>query len=211
MEKTQLSIIIIDDHEIVTRGIAQIVRESLPDADLRIECVTSGCRALELMAREDFGLCILDIEMPDIDGLGILKIIRAEHPHTKIIVNTIHEELWYVRDYIHARAEGILFKSVKAAEISEAVRTVVSGGTYFCARAKSIARIIGGYNPPSSKEIEVLRLIAAGNNTETVARLLGLSVNTVESHRRHLLDKLEARNVAELVMNAISQGILPVK
>ncbi len=208
MEKEKLRILIVDDHEVVVKGIAMIVEESLADLCVSVETVTRGCEAIERMSQHSYDLCFLDIEMPDIDGLGMLKIIRSEHPDIKIIVNTVHEELWYVKDYIKAGVEGILFKSVKAGEISEAVRAVISGEKYFCKRAKAIARIIDEYNPPTSKELEVLQLLSAGKSTEDIARMLGISPNTAETHRRHLLDKLQARNVAELIMNAVSEGFL---
>ncbi len=208
MEKEKLRILIVDDHEVVVKGIAMIVEEALAGLCVSVETVTRGCEAIERMSQHSYDLCFLDIEMPDIDGLGMLKIIRSEHPGVKIIVNTVHEELWYVKDYIKAGVEGILFKSVKAGEISEAVKAVISGESYFCKRARSIARIIDGYNPPTSKELEVLQLLSAGKSTEDIARMLGISPNTAETHRRHLLDKLQARNVAELIMNAVSEGLL---
>lgn len=204
----KMKILIVDDHDVVVKGLAMIVKDALAEYDTVIDTATHGCVALEMMGRNPYDLCILDIEMPDINGLGMLKIIRTEHPEVKIIINTIHEELWYVRDYIRAEVEGILFKSVNADEIKAAVKGVVDNGMYYCRRAKSIARIIDGYNPPTPKELEVLHLLAAGKSTEDIARFLGISINTVDSHRRHLLSKLEARNVAELIMNAVSEGLL---
>lgn len=88
------------------------------------------------------------------------------------------------------------------------MRGVIDNGMYYCRKARAIVRIIEGYNPPTPKEMEVLKLLAAGKSTEDIARFLGISVNTVDSHRRHLLSKLEARNVAELIMNAVSEGLL---
>lgn len=210
MNKGDLSILIVDDHDVVVRGIAMIVEETFAEAPVSIDTVTRGCEAIEIISRRHYDLCILDIEMPDIDGLGMLKIIRAEYPEIKIIVNTIHEELWYVKDYIKAGVEGILFKSVKAEEIGKAVKTVTDGGRYFCSRARAIAKIVEGYNSPTTKELEVLQLLSAGKSTDEIARRLGISPKTVETHRCHLLDKLQARNVAELIMNAVSQGILSV-
>ncbi len=87
----KLRILIVDDHDVVVRGIATIVRDALADRDLQVDTTTRGCTALEMMTHHPYDLCILDIEMPDINGLGMLKIIRAEHPSVKIIVNTILE------------------------------------------------------------------------------------------------------------------------
>lgn len=212
MGNCPLNILIVDDHDIVVRGIAMIVNDALSGYQLNIDTATRGCKALELMSLKHYDLCFLDIEMPDIDGLGMLKVIRSEHPEIKVIVNTIHEELWYVKDYVRQGVEGILFKSVNADEIKTAVRSVlIHDDRYFCARARALLKIINGYNPPTPKELEVLQHLASGKSTDDIARFMGLSVHTVESHRRHLLDKLGARNVAELIMNAVSEGLLNVK
>lgn len=206
----KIRILIVDDHDIVVRGIVHIISDLFSAGEVITDTANRGCKALEMAARQDYDLCMLDIEMPDIDGLGMLKIMRTEHPSIRIIVNTIHDELWYVKDYIRAGVEGILFKSVSADEIKDAIVRVLEGSNYYCSRARSIVKIIEGYTAPTPKEIEVLRHLAAGKNTEDIARFMGVSINTIESHRRHLLSKLEARNVAELIMNAVSQGLLSV-
>lgn len=210
MNNDKLNILIVDDHDIVIRGIAAIVNEALGERVMHIDTTTRGCQALLLMAQRHYDLCLLDIEMPDIDGLEMLKVIRTEHADLKIIVNTIHEELWYVKEYIRANVEGILFKSVNADEIRSAIIAVADNERYYCRRARSILKIIEGYNPPSPKEMEVLQMLASGKSTDDIARFMGISANTVESHRRHLLAKLEARNVAELIMNAVSEGLLSI-
>jgi len=209
MEKEPLKILIADDHEIVLRGITQIVRDTLA-GNVVIDTATRGSQAIDLASKNGYDLAMLDIEMPDTNGLDLIETFRTICPGIRIIVNTIHEELWYVKDYVHSGVNGILFKTVNADEISSAVVAVLDGEKYYCQRAKSLLRIIDGYERPTRKELEVLRLLATGKSTVEIAGIMGITVNTVESHRRHLLSKLDAHNVAELIMTAVSQGLLPV-
>ena len=138
-----------------------------------------------------------------------MRKIRKKCPDIKIIVNTIHEELWIIKDYFDAEVEGILFKDALSSEIATAIRRVAEGDTYFCRRAEQLRRLISTCEMPSSKELEVLRMIASGKTTDDIATEMGLSSNTIETHRRHLLSKLHARNSAELVLNAVNYGLLP--
>lgn len=209
METTTYRILIADDHDIVLRGMADIVRETLGPGTA-IDTASRGCDVLKMAAHAQYDLCLLDISLPDIDGLGLLRLLRDSHRQMKIIVNTIHNELWYVREYVAAEVEGILFKSTDAREIADAVRAVVCGRTYRCREAKRMVRIIEGYNAPTSKEMETLRLIASGKSTTAIAEIMGVTANTIETHRRRLLEKLNAKNVAELMVNAIAQGLIAV-
>lgn len=210
MKTRKPHILVVDDHDIVLRGITEILRDAMGDEAVAIDMATNGADALRKAARVHYQLVLLDIEIPDMDGLELLRKFRSEYPETRIIVNTIHEELWYVKDYVKAQVAGILLKSVNASEIAKAVKAVLEGETYYCSRAKSLMREIEVYEPPTPKEMETLRHLASGKNTEDIARFMGISINTVESHRRHLLYKLNAKNVAELIMNAVMQGLLPV-
>lgn len=204
-------ILIVDDHDIALRGISQILIDAMGVDTVSIDTARSVEEALKKASRQRCDLVLLDIEPPDVGGLELLRSLRMEHADTKVIINTMHEGLWYMKDYIKAEVSGILLKSANAKEISMAVKVVLAGGTFYCSRAKSLMRAIEAYEPPTPKEMETLRHLASGKNTEDIARFMGISTNTVESHRRHLLSKLDAKNVAELIMNAVMQGLLPVK
>lgn len=204
-------ILIVDDQDIALRGISQILIDAMGEDAVSIDTAKRGMDALKKASRQHYDIVLLGIEIPDMGGLELLHSFRMEHPDTKVIVNTMHEGLWYMKDYIKAEVAGILIKSANAKEISTAVKVVLAGGTFYCSRAKSLMRAIEAYEPPTPKEMETLRHLASGKNTEDIARFMGISTNTVESHRRHLLSKLDAKNVAELIMNAVMQGLLPVK
>lgn len=208
MTDSDLKILLVDDHDIVLRGMRHLIEDTIGPG-CRVDGVKTGKEALSLAGSHCYDLCILDIELPDAPGIALLHQLREKCPSIKIIVNTIHEELWIIKDYFDAGVEGILFKDVLSSEIATAIRRVADGGTYFCKRAESLRRLMYTCEMPTQKELEVLHLIASGYKTDDIASYMGLSSNTIETHRRHLLCKLHARNSAELVLNAVNLGLLP--
>lgn len=208
MAKSDLKILLVDDHDIVLRGMRHLLNDLL-EAKCHVDVAMTAAEALSLASFRTYDLCLLDVELPDATGITLLREIRKKCPAIKIIVNTVHEELWIIKDYFEANVEGILFKDVLSTEIAAAIRIVADGGTYFCKRAEQLRRLINTCEMPSPKELEVLRLIASGKKTDDIAAEMELSPNTIDTHRRHLLSKLHARNSAELVLNAISHGLLP--
>ncbi|WP_304486132.1 response regulator [Duncaniella muris] len=203
-----MKILLVDDHDIVLRGMRHLIEDILGE-ECHVDGAMTAAEALSQTSFRTYDLCLLDVELPDAPGITHLRKIRQICPGIKIIVNTIHEELWIIKDYFDAGVEGILFKDVLSSEIATAIRRVADGGTYFCKRAEQLRRLIETYEMPSPKELEVLRLIASGKKTDDIAAEMGLSSNTIETHRRHLLSKLHARNSAELVLNAVNHGLLP--
>ena len=208
MAKSELKILLVDDHDIVLRGMRHLIEDSLGDR-CHVDVAMTAADALSLASVRTYDLCLLDVELPDASGITLLREIRKKCPAIKIIVNTIHEELWIIKDYFDAKVEGILFKDALSNEIATAICRVADEGTYFCKRAARLRRLIETYEMPSPKELEVLRLIASGKKTNDIAAEMGLSPNTIETHRRHLLSKPQARNSAELMLNAIAHGLLP--
>lgn len=209
MKEPIAKILIVDDHDVVLKGLQQIARETMGDS-CDVDGALSGYEAIELAQRNSYDLCLVDIELPDIDGVRLLRALKHACPEMKMIVNTVHEEIWFVKSFIDAGVDGVLFKDVNAAEISLAIQRVFDGGSYLCSRAREIKRAIEGFDSPSPRELDVLLLLAQGESTERIASILALSVNTIESHRRHLLDKLNARNTAELIMIAVKSGLIPL-
>lgn len=208
MTDSDLNILLVDDHDIVLRGMRHLIEDIL-GAGCHVDGANTAAEALSLASFRNYDLCLLDVELPDSPGIDLLHKVRTACPGIKIIVNTIHEELWIIKDYFDANVEGILFKDVMSSEIATAIRRVADGGTYFCKRAEQLRRLLDTCEMPTPKELEVLRLIASGKKTDDIAAEMGVSANTIETHRRHLLSKLHARNSAELVLNAVNHGLLP--
>lgn len=204
------TILVVDDHELVLRGIKQLLEQSLPNAC--ILTAGSGEETLRLAGRHNIALVTVDLELPDMSGINLIDIIREDSPGAKVLVNTVHDEIWTVKRLMSRHVEGIIFKSAKAADFIHAVVKILEGGTYYDVNARSMIRAITSRSAEevglSAREVDVLGLIAEGLNTDEIGCRLGLKPNTIETHRRHLLEKMGVKNAAELVRRAISAGIL---
>lgn len=215
MKEKDIRILLVDDHDLVLQGLKRIVECSLPE--IKTVCTaSSGREALLLIASQCFNLFLLDMELPDLSGLEIISRIREKDPQARIIVNTMHEEIWFIRNLIQCDVDSILFKSVDSNKIVEAIRCVLDGGTYYCTHAEQVRNQMrrsdeGRREELTQRELDVLKCISEGKNTQEIAQDLCVSTNTVDTHRRHLLDKLDAKNVADLIMTAISRGIIPIR
>lgn len=215
MKGKDIRILLIDDHDLVLQGLKRIVECSLPEIK-NICTASTGKEALQLIATQRFDLFLLDMELPDMSGVDIISHIREKDAHARIIVNTMHEEIWFIKDLIQCNVEGILFKSVDSTKIAEAIRCVLDGASYYCPYAEHVRTQMkrseeGRREEITLKELDVLKQISEGKSTQEIARELCVSTNTVDTHRRHLMEKLGARNVADLIMTAISKGIIPIR
>ena len=215
MKERDIRILLVDDHDLVLQGLKRIVECSLPEIK-NVCTASSGQEALHLIASQRFNLFVLDMELPDISGMDIIVRIREKDPQARIIVNTMHEEIWFIKNLIQCSVDGILFKSIDSTKIAEAIRRVLDGETYYCPYAEHVRAQMkrsdeGRREELTLRELDVLKRISEGKNTQEIAQELCVSTNTVDTHRRHLMDKLDARNVADLIMTAISKGIIPIR
>lgn len=215
MKERDIRILLVDDHDLVLQGLKRIVECSLPEIK-KVCTASSGQEALLLIASQRFNLFVLDMELPDISGMDIIVRIREKDPQARIIVNTMHEEIWFIKNLIQCSVDGILFKSIDSTKIAEAIRRVLDGETYYCPYAEHVRAQMkrsdeGRREELTLRELDVLKRISEGKNTQEIAQELCVSTNTVDTHRRHLMDKLDARNVADLIMTAISKGIIPIR
>lgn len=215
MKERDIRILLVDDHDLVLQGLKRIVECSLPEIK-NVCTASSGQEALLLIASQRFNLFVLDMELPDISGMDIIVRIREKDPQARIIVNTMHEEIWFIKNLIQCSVDGILFKSIDSTKIAEAIRRVLDGETYYCPYAEHVRAQMkrsdeGRREELTLRELDVLKRISEGKNTQEIAQELCVSTNTVDTHRRHLMYKLDARNVADLIMTAISKGIIPIR
>lgn len=215
MKEKDIRILLVDDHDLVLQVLKRIIECSLPE--VKNVCTASSGHEVELLtASQQFDLFVLDMELPDVCGLDLINTIRSRNAHARILVNTMHEEIWYVKNLLQCEVDGILFKSTDSGKITEAIRRVLAGGVYYCPYADHIRAQMKRTEEKKPedltlRELDVLKRISEGKNTQEIARELCVSTNTVDTHRRHLLDKLGARNVADLIMTAISNGIIPIR
>lgn len=206
------SVLIVDDHPIVRQGLIQLINA---ESDLDV-CgdAASVDEALDLLEAAEPDIVILDLSLPDSDGLELLKKIRKETRHLPVLVLSMHDESMYAERMLSAGANGYIMKQAAADQLLIALRRVLAGGVYVSEGlgALMIERISSDgrratANPIerlSNRELQVLNLIGQGRTTREVAETLNLSVKTVESHRQRIKKKLNLQTAAQLVKFAVS-------
>jgi DNA-binding NarL/FixJ family response regulator len=212
MEK--IKIILADDHRLIREGFKALLKKST-----EFEVVgeaENGNQLLKLIDEITPDVLLVDISMPEMNGIEAINKIRAINPNLKFIILTMHAEADYVMNSIRSGAHGYLLKNVEPDELFRAIRAVVEGGKYFNAAISNIMienlSKISEESPETSaitpREKEILQYVAEGLSTKLIADKLDISVRTVESHRVHLLKKLNAQNTAELIKKAAEQKLL---
>jgi two-component system invasion response regulator UvrY len=208
-----LRIIIADDHPIVRAGLKQIMAEA---ADLVVAAeANNGRELLNQVRRETFDMILLDISMPGMDGLDVLKQLKVELPHLPVIILTVHPEAQYALRVLKAGAAGYLTKESAPAELIQAIRKVHRGGKYISpSLAEKIAFALGGdtdklpHETLSDREFQVLALIASGKTVTEIAEELALSVKTISTYRTRILEKMQMKTNAELTHYAIQNRLV---
>lgn len=210
-----ISIVVADDHGIVREGLRRLL-EAEPDLEVSGEA-EDGRQVLEEVARARPDIVVLDITMPGMGGLETLERLRSEHPETRVILLSVHNDPPFIQSAIGLRTDGYVLKNGRASEIVTAIREVMKGGSYFSpAVAREIVeqvRAPRGESPDpfevlSAREREVLQRIADGLSAKEVATELSISTKTVEAHRTSLMRKLGVRKATELVRYALRHGLI---
>ena len=213
MKKTtkKTRIMVIDDHPIVRCGLASLLAEE-DDLCIGSEAAT-GAEALATLARDVPDMIILDISLPDGDGIDICRKIRSRHPRVPILVMSIHSEVLYADRVLRAGADGYIMKHEAPTKIVGAIRQILSGNVHVSPHTvqRMLAKVRGGRGERSDlgigslteRELQVFSLIGQGRGTREIAGELGLGVKTVETHRLSIKKKLDVRHLPELVKRAV--------
>ena len=180
--------------------------------------MTNGTELLNLIKSHTFHIYITDLELPDIDGFELIRNIKENDPQAKIVVCTMHEEIWIVNKLKHPNINAVVFKSSGTEALREAVRAVMLDENYYCQRYQQLYKEKSRTEDetelpdmlPTSRELDVLKAIAQGMNTHEISRHLFISENTVEWHRKNLMLKFAARNATDLVIKALTKGYLTI-
>lgn len=215
-KKVKAEILVVDDHYLILEGISQVVNK-MPEAKV-VNAVTSGKEAVELIDKRDYDIYILDVSIPDVSGFDLIERIRELNEYARIIVYTMHEEIWMVNRLVQSKVNAVVLKSSAVSELVTAIRSVLQGDTYACARFDSISRKLHrtpatfhSRDIPTKRELDVLQAVSQGLNTRQIAELLNISENTVETFRKRLIFKFSARNAIDMVLKAVSQGWIGVE
>lgn len=204
-----IRVVIVDDHRLVREGVHALLMTSP-----RIEVVGEGADghdAIRLIASHDPDILMMDVSMPRMSGLEAMREIGKQGARCRVLMLSIYDNPEYVVDVMRAGASGYILKDVSAVEMLNAIESIANGGTYL-SNAVAATFIHADRKKPAAdnrlteREIDVLRLIARGKSAKEIARELGVSVRTAETHRQNLRRKLDARNVVELTLYAIMNG-----
>lgn len=209
-----IRLIIADDHTVVREGLAAMLEDE-PDMQV-VGLVGTGREAVALVRQQQPDIALLDITMPDMNGLDATRRIVAEHAAVKVLILTMHEEEAFFFEALRAGAAGYVLKGADSEELLSALRAVHEGGVYLPPKlAGGLVRDHMEHHPQPSpddpltpREREILTLIAQGLTNRDIAHQLSLSLNTVKTHRLHILQKLNLHDRAELIDYALRRGLL---
>ena len=213
---SKVRILIADDHELIRRGLAAVLADR-PDWSIVGEAA-DGRQACELAARLTPEIVVLDLTMPQLNGLDATRQIRISTPKTRILIVTAHESEQLLREVLDAGAMGYVLKSDAGRVLGQAIEALLDDRPFFTSK---VARsVLEGYLRSSEnastqsalalspRERHIVQLLAEGSNNKEVARTLQLSVKTVETHRSNIMRKMEFGSLADLVRYAIRNRIV---
>lgn len=208
-----MNILIADDHELVRGGLARIVAEEFPAA--QVHEVSNGNQAEKMGRTKALNLIIMDMSMPDKTGLDVLKQLRSESIKIPVLILSIHPENQYALRVLKAGGNGYISKDCPRTEFVGAVRTILNGKKYISAEvAEKLASRFDDdmgkeqHELISDRELQVLKLIASGKTVSEIAEELSLSVATISTYRSRLLEKMNLKNNAELTHYAINNHLV---
>jgi two-component system response regulator DegU len=216
-----VKIVLVDDHTIVRDGIKSTLKDQ---KNFKIIGEAgNGKEAVELVKKTEPDVVIMDISMPDMNGIEATDIISKKFPHSKVIVLSMHDDETYILKSVEAGAYGYLLKDVDKNEFVRAINAVNQGDKYFNTSISSVLvsgylnriKSIGSSSNQSSDEYDltkrekgILKMITDGKNNREIADGLGISIRTIETHRANIMKKLKVKNAIELVKVAIEDKIV---
>jgi two-component system, NarL family, response regulator NreC len=212
-----IRIVLADDHTVMRSGL-RLLLERQPNLEVVGEA-SDGKQAVDLAAAQKPDVVIMDIAMPHLNGVEAARQIASRNPHPAIAILSMHSDESYVIRSLKAGARAYLLKDSAEADLIEAIRAITEGKSFFSPAVRKLLKEdymhqlaeVGAedsYELLTPREREVLQLVAEGKSNKEVANLLNLSLYTVETHRTHILQKLNLHSVPELILYAVRKGII---
>jgi DNA-binding NarL/FixJ family response regulator len=210
MAKHKIKVLLVEDHALVRRGFRRLLDD---ESDIEVVGdVGDGVEAVTTARSASPDVIVMDCALPGMDGFAATKAILQDRPEAIVLMLSMHSEGAWVKRAFEAGARGYILKSAVDLDLAEAVRKVAAGETVVDPRAEQEQAALKGERKRAltSRELQVLQLIAEGKSNKEIATLLGLSVNTVAVHRANIMDALDIHKTAELVVYAIRSGMVNV-
>ncbi|MCB2408231.1 response regulator [Hymenobacter lucidus] len=212
-------VLVVDDHPLVIAGIKTLLQ---PEVDIQILAETgSGNEALQILARHpEIGVALLDLNMPHMTGVELAQLIRQQHPHVRTLMLSTFQDHASVADVLEAGGSGYLLKSTNRQELSTAIRAVAAGQRYFSQEVTATMiqsmEIQAGQGKRraeaavelTTRESEILQLIAHEHSNQHIAEQLFISERTVESHRKNILTKTKSKSIIGLIKYALRNKLI---
>jgi len=203
-----IKVLLVDDHPLFREGLKY--RLSLDPEIVVAEEAENGKLALEAMKKSEFDIVLMDINMPEMDGMYVLELIKEQEMECKVIMLSMHDNKEYILAAMRHGADGYVLKDVPGNELIEAIKKVISGKHYFSSEVTEILSqelASEKRGVVTRREQLVLRLISHGLNNKRIAQELNVSVRTVETHKRNIKQKLGIESTIGLVRYAIDYGL----
>ena len=208
----RIRILLADDHAVVRQGFKMILAAQ-PDMEIVGEAA-NGREAVELAEQLRPDVVVMDVSMPELNGIEATRRLASSVPHARVVALSMHKDSVYVREILRAGARGYLLKDSGAADLVAAIRAVASGESYLSPAVSGA--VLDDYrrhatNPIdllTSREREVLQMLAEGKTNKEIAGVLNLSVYTVDAHRGRIMEKLNLHSIGELVRFAVRNGLI---
>ena len=211
MPNRKIRVLLADDHTILRKGVRMLL-DSQPDLEVIGEAKT-GREAIAEARRHQPDIVIMDVSMPELNGIEGTRQICDELPHTKVIGLSMHKDAVYVREILRAGARGYLLKDSEDEDLLKAIRAVHRGEAFLSPAISDAVltdyrkHVSNPIDQLTSREREILTMIAEGKSNKEIATALNLSVYTVESHRGSVMEKLNLHNTGDIVRFALRNGL----
>ena len=215
---TPIRVLVADDHQLYRAGIKALL-EHEPDIDITLEA-NDGSAILQKLAEHPVDIVLMDIDMPGMNGVEATRLVKEHHPSIRILILSMYDDLDFILKVLKAGASGYLLKEAENLDLASAIKALAIGSSYYSEKisAKLCDYLVDLTPPPprpavdtpqlTKRELQILRLIGEEFTNGEIAKKLFISDNTVFTHRKNLLSKLNARNTAGLIRNASQYGLL---